>query len=233
MAEKNDGRAVGVKVILPALLALVLLFMGTALIARGFCLLTHPVFIEETYWTDVEDGDTVFCSDLTLVDPFVYTDGPAGKTACCLVSFADAGGDMCVGVLRISENDGLYGFFNKYINDENAALGSYAVPGYFSVASTDNFGATFSAAYAESYDKYADALAALSTAGYNGSVRQTSLCFSYICAENENYLTAQGRRDSAAGVIGVVIAAVGVAGVVFCAAVPIAERKRREKQNES
>ena len=227
MSEKNDGRAVGAKVVLPAFLALVLLFMGTALIARGFCLLTHPVYLEETYWTDVDEGDVVFVSDLSLIDPFLSATGSAGKTVCCLVSFADASGDMCIGVLRISENDDLYQFLDRYTGDENASLGSYALQtGYYSIIPTEGFGAKFSAAYAESYDQYADVLAELSKADYNGSVRQTTLCLSYLCAEGENYLTAQGLLDTTSGAIGIVIAAVGAVGAIICAGTVISERKR-------
>lgn len=227
MADKNDGRAVGAKVVLPAFLAMVLLFMGTALIARGFCLLTHPVYLEDTYWTGIDDGDVVFVSDLTLVDPFLSVTGPAGKTVCCLASFADASGDMCIGVLRISEDEDLYQFLNRYTEDGNAPLGSYALRNvYCSIVPTDDFGEKFSAAYADSYNSYADALAKLSSDAYNGSVRQTTLCFSYLCDGNENYLAAQGLQDTAAGVIGIVIAAVGAAGVVFCAVAVLSERKR-------
>ena len=230
MAEKNDSRAVGVKVILPAFLALVLLFMGTALIARGFCLLTHPVFMEETYWTGIEEGDVVYVSELTLLDPFLTVSGSDGKTACCLVSFADASGDMCIGVLRISESEDLYQFLDRYTGDENAPLGSYAMQNdYFSIVPTEDFGAKFSAAYTESCEKYNDVLTELSKKDYNGSLRQTTLCFSYLCDGSENYLAAQGLRDTASGVIGIVIAAVGAAGAVFCGVAVISERKRSRK----
>ena len=148
MAEKTEGRAVGVRVVLPAFLALVLVFMGAALIMRGFSLLTHPLYVEDVYWTDVQDGDVVCAEDISLIQPLLYTDSAMGKTACCLVSYRDAGGDMCVGVLRASAADGLYGFIEEYINDGDASLGGYAVKGYFTARSIDGFGARFGAEYA-------------------------------------------------------------------------------------
>ena len=230
MAEKNEGRAVGAKIILPAILALVLVFMGAALITRGFCLMTHPAYLEDVYWTDVKDGDVVCAEDIALIEPLLYTDSAMGKTACCLVSFRDAGGDMCVGVLRAAAEDGLYGFIEEYINDGSAALGGYAVKGYFTVNSTDSFGARFGAEYAAACSKYADVLSKYSSQEYNGSVRETTLCFSYVCGPGENYLVALGHRDTVSGVIGIVIACVGVAGLAASVWMMAAERKRREER---
>ena len=229
MAEKTEGRAVGVRVVLPAFLALVLVFMGAALIMRGFSLLTYPPDLENVYWTDVQDGDVVCAEDISLIEPLLYTDSAMGKTACCLVSYRDAGGDMCVGVLRASASDGLYGFIEEYINDGDASLGGYAVKGYFTARSIDGFGARFGAEYAAACEKYADVLSDYSGRKYNGNVRQTTLCFSYVCGPGENYLAALGRSDTVSGVIGVVIACVGAAGLALSVGMTLSSRRKKRE----
>lgn len=230
MAEKNEGRAVGWRVVLPAFLALVLVFMGAALIMRGFCLLTYPAYLENVYWTDVQDGDTVCAEKIELIEPLLYTDSAMGKTACCLVSFKDAGGDMCVGVLRAADDDGLYDFIEQYVNDSKAALGSYRAKGYFTVQSIDGFGARFGAEYEAACEKYSDVLSEYSGDEYNGNVRPTTLCFSYVCGPDENYLIALGRADTASGVIGIVIACVGAAGLALSVGMMVASRKKLDLQ---
>ena len=226
MADSKETRTVGAKIGISVVLALLLLFFGTAVAARGFCLLARPVSPEQVYWTDVKEGDVLKTDDLRIIDPFLSYDGSLGKTVCCLVSFADAGGEMCVGALTVTEADPLYEVLQEYVNDPQAALGAFIVKGYFAVSFTDNAGARFTNAFTEANEKYADVLTELSARYYNGSVRQTALCFTYVCGPEENYLAAQGRIDTVNGVIGVVIACAGAAGVAFCAAVLIKERKR-------
>ncbi len=213
MADNRENRTVGAGIIVTALLALVLLFMGTSLITYGFCLMAHPKETSEVYWTDVKINDVLRSDELRIIDPFLTTDGPLGKTTCCLVSFCDAGGDMCVGAITVAEGSPLSGVLEEYIGDSEAALGGFIVKGYFSLTQTDVLGEKFNAAFTDACDKYAGVLTELSSRYYDGNVRPTSLNFSYICAENENYLAALGRQDKAAGAIGIIIAAAGLAGL--------------------
>ena len=226
MADSKETRTVGAKIGISVVLALLLLFFGTAVAARGFCLLTRPVSPEEVFWTDVKEGDVIKTDALRIIDPFLSYDGSLGKTVCCLVSFADAGGEMCVGALTVTEADPLYEVLQEYVNDPQAALGAFIVKGYFAASFTDNAGARFTNAFNGANETYADVLTELSARHYNGSVRQTTLCFTYVCGPEENYLAAQGRIDTVNGIIGVVIACVGAAGVAFCAAVLVKERRR-------
>ena len=227
MTDTSDSRIIGPKILFPAVLALILLFMGTALIARGFCLLTHPAQLEYAYWTDIENGDVVLTKDISLIAPLLQTEGDAGRIACCLVGFSDASGDLCLGVLQIAGDDGLYDFYQEYAENTEAPLGSYAVNGYFTAASTDALGGTFLTQYEAACGQYADVLAEFSSEAYNGNVRVTTLCFNYLCRAQDNYLTALGRQDTVSGLIGVVIVVVGAAGIALCAASLIAEHRRR------
>ncbi|MBQ6065610.1 MAG: hypothetical protein IJK89_02195 [Clostridia bacterium] len=229
MADSKESRTVGARIVISVVLALLLLFFGTAVTARGFCLLARPVSPEQVFWTDVKEGDVVKTDSLRIIDPFLSYDGSLGKTVCCLVSFADAGGEMCVGALTLTEADPLYDVLQEYVNDPQAALGAFIVKGYFAASFTDNAGARFTGAFAKANETYADVLTELSGRYYNGSVRQTTLCFTYVCGPEENYLAAQGRIDTVSGIVGVVIACAGAAGVAFCAAVLIAERKRAKQ----
>ena len=227
MADNRENRTVGAGIIVTAVLALVLLFMGTALIAYGFCLMAHPVDTTNVYWTDVQENDVLQSDELRVIDPFLTTDGPLGKTVCCLVSFRDAGGDMCVGAMTVPEGDGLAEALDAYTGDAQAALGAFIVKGYFSLTYTDSLGIKFNKAFTDACTKYDGVLTELSGLYYNGNVRETALCFTYICGENENYLAAQGRMDRVSGVIGIVIACAGAAGLALAVGGLIAERKRR------
>ena len=227
MADNRENRTVGAGIIVTALLALVLLFMGTALIAYGFCLMARPVDTTEVFWTDVREDDVLFSDELRVIDPILTADGPLGKTVCCLVSFRDASGDMCIGVITVPEGNGLSDALNEYLNDGEAALGAFLVKGYFSLTFTDGLGAKFTKAYTDAFEKYSGVLTELSGRYYNGNVRETSLCFSYVCGENENYLAAQGRLDRASGIIGIVIACAGTAGLVLSVGGMISLRKKK------
>ena len=227
MADNRETRTVGAGIIITALLALVLLFMGTALIAYGFCLMAHPVDTTEVYWTDVQENDVLFSDELRVIDPILTTDGPLGKTVCCLVSFRDASGDMCIGVMTVPEGDGLSDALNEYLNDGEAALGAFLVKGYFSLTLTDGLGVKFTNAYADAFKTYSGVLTELSSRYYNGNVRETTLSFTYVCGENENYLAAQGLADHVSGVIGIVIACAGAAGLVLAVGGMIAARQKK------
>lgn len=227
MADNRENRTVGAGIIVTALLALVLLFMGTALIAYGFCLMARPVDISNVYWTDVAENDVLRSDELRVIDPFLTTDGTAGKTGCWLVSFRDASGDMCIGALTVPEGEKLSEALSEYANDDQAALGAFLAKGYFSLTFTDSLGAKFNKAFTDACEKYNGVLTELSGRYYNGNVRKTALCFTYICGENENYLAAQGRMDKASGVIGIVVACVGAAGLALAVGGMITERKRR------
>lgn len=231
MADNKESRTVGVGLITTALLALVLLFMGTSLITYGFCLMAHPKDTSEVYWTDVKINDVLRSDELRIIDPFLTTDGPLGKTTCCLVSFRDASGDMCVGAITMAEGSPLSGVLEEYANDSEAALGGFIVKGYFSLTQTDVLGAKFNTAFTDACDKYAGVLAELSSRYYDGNVRLTSLNFTYVCAENENYLAALGRQDKAAGAIGIVIAAAGLAGLALTIGGLISGRRRDKAED--
>lgn len=228
MAENRENRTVGAGIIVTALLALVLLFMGTALIAYGFCLMARPVDTTDVFWTDVRENDVLRSDELRVIDPFLTTDGPLGKTTCCLVSFRDASGDMCLGVITVPEGNGLSDTLQEYVGDNGAALGAFLVKGYFSLTFTDSLGGKFTQAYADACEKYNGVLTALSSRWYNGNVRATTLCFSYICGVNDNYLAAQGRMDRVSGIIGVVIACAGAAGLVLSVGGMISMRKKKQ-----
>lgn len=229
MADDRANRTVGAGIIVTALLALVLLFMGTALIAYGFCLMARPVDTTDVYWTDVTENDVLRSDAMRVIDPFLTTDGPAGKTGCWLVSFRDASGDMCIGALTATQGGSFSDALDAYANDDQAALGAFVAKGYFSLTLTDDLGAKFNKAFSDACETYNGVLTELSGRYYNGNVRETSLCFTYICGENENYLAAQGRMDRVSGVIGIVIACVGAAGLALTVGGMIAERRRRQQ----
>ena len=227
MADNKENRTVGAGIIVTALLALVLLFMGTALIAYGFCLMARPVYTTDVYWTDVEENDVLRSDELRVIDPFLSTGGPLGKTDCWLVSFRDASGDMCVGALTVPEGEKLSEALGEYRSDPQAALGAFLVKGYFSLTYTDSLGAKFTKAYNDACDRYGSVLVELNERYYGSNVRSTTLNFTYICGENENYLAAQGRMDRVSGVIGIVIAVAGAAGLVLSVGGLIAMRKKK------
>ncbi len=227
MADNRENRTVGAGIIVTALLALVLLFMGTALIAYGFCLMAHPADTTDVYWTDVKDNDVLRSDALRVIDPFLTANSPLGKTECWLVSFQDASGDMCIGAMTVAEGDKLTETLDRYAGDQQAALGGFRVQGYFSLDNMDDLGAKFTQAYADACKTYNGVLTTLSGRYYNGNVRETALCFTYICGENENYLAVQGRMDRVSGIIGVVIACAGAAGLALAAGGMIAVRKQR------
>lgn len=226
MADNKESRTVGAGLLITALMALVLLFMGTALITFGFCLMAHPKDTTDVFWTEVKHNEVLRSDELRVIDPFLTSDGAAGKTSWCLVSFRDASGDMCVGAMTVEPDDAIAGVLEEYVNDPEAALGAFVVKGYFSLSESDGLGATFTTAYTDACGKYDGVLKELSSRYYDGNVRLTSLHFSYICGENENYLAAQGRQDTVSGVIGIVLACAGTAGIVLTVIGLVSARKR-------
>ena len=232
MADNREKRTVGAGIVVTALLALTLLFMGTALIAHGFCLMKRPVDTADVYWTDITENDVIRTDGLRVIDPFLTTSGPLGKTVCCLASFCDKSGDMCVGVITATEGSGLSDALDRYENDANAALGAFLAQGYFTVAGMDGLGVKFNDAYADACRTYGGALSQLSERYYNGSVRETTLCFTYLCGANENYLAVQGRKDTVSGVIGIVVAGFGALGTAAALAGAAAARKKDRIQKE-
>ena len=226
MAESKESRTVGFGLLVTALMALALLFMGTALISYGFCLMAHPKDTADVYWTDVKNNDVLRSEELRIIDPFLTSDGASGKTSWCLVSFRDASGDMCVGAMTVEPDDAIAGVLEEYVNDDSAALGAFIVKGYFSLTDTDGLGAKFNTSYTDACAKYDGVLKELSGRYYDGNMRLTSLHFSYICGENDNYLAVQGRQDTVSGVIGIVLACAGTAGIVLTVIGLVSVRKR-------
>ena len=230
MADNKESRTVGAGIIVTSLLALVLLFMGTALIAYGFCLMAHPADTTDVYWTDVKEDQVLHCSELRVIDPFITIDGALGKTDCWLVSFCDASGDMCIGAMAVPEGVKLSDALEAYRSDQDAALGGFLVKGYFSTSLSYGAVDKFAKAYADACETYNGVLTELSGRYYNGNVRETALSFTYICGENENYLAAQGRMDRVSGVIGIVIACAGAAGLALSVGGMIALKRKSRTQ---
>ena len=233
MADNRENRTVGAGIIVTALLALVLLFMGTALIAYGFCRMTRPVDITTVSWADVRENDVLRADGLRVIDPFLTVDGPTGKTVYWLVSFRDASGDMCIGAMTVPQGDKLTEALDAYTADKNAALGGFIVKGYFSLTHTDapdtvTLWERFNENFTTACDRYDGVLTELSSRYYNGYVRPTTLNFTHICGENENYLAEQGRMDRVSRIIGAVIACVGAAGLALAVGGMVALRRKQK-----
>lgn len=226
MKEKGSGRTVEWKLILPALFGIILIILGTATAVKAFA--GHNIKaadISEVSWTEIKNGELIYTDEMNFIDPFLRTDGSSGVTEYCLVSYKDASGDMCIGVLSIPENDGLYDFLRKYLDDKDASLGTYAVSGYFAAGINDDLGEKFSDSFTEACGTYAELFKEGSGLYYNGNVQITDLNFRYR-APVDGEPSGESSGVAPEGIIGIVIALIGAAELVY--SVGALRKKRKE-----
>lgn len=214
--------------IICVVLALAVSGVGIALLIKTGSAADEAVSVSEISGGKIEPGTFVRIDECSVIAPYMYTDNDGTFILHCLVSFPDAEGDMCIASLSVSKEDGVYDFIERYINDESAGVGTYAVRGYFSAVSVGDMAQRLQNYYAAGLDRYAELFAEGSKLNYNGNTLDSGVDLRFMGESENAFLKSVAPKTAFYRAAGISVTAAGALCTVFAVAVIIFEHRNRK-----